>query len=61
MDFLGLVSMVVDKGVGFKDKHLAFKCQIHYLLTSRSWEDYSTMISLFEDGENSTSYITGLI
>lgn len=61
MNFLDLVSMVADKGVSFKDKQLAFKCQIHCLLTSISWADYSTIISLSEDADNSTSYIIGLI
>lgn len=58
---LGLTSMVVDKGVDFKVKKLAFKCQIHYLLASRSWVNYSTIFSSSDDGDDTTYYITGLI
>lgn len=60
MNFLGLVSMAEDKGIGFKDKQLAFKCQAHYLLACISWINYSTLISSSKDGD-STTYITGFI
>ena len=55
------MSMVMDKGVDFKVKKLAFKCQIHYLLAAGSWVDYSTIFSSFDDGDDTTYYITGLI
>jgi len=58
---LGFMSMVMDKGVDFKVKKLAFKCQIHYLLAAGSWVDYSTIFSSFDDGDDTTYYITGLI
>ena len=53
--------MVVNKGVDFKVKKLAFKCQIHYLLASGSWVNYSTIFSSSDDGHDATYYITGLI
>lgn len=55
------MNMTVDKCIDFKVKQLAIKCHIHYLLASRSWINYSTIVSSSEDEGNSTSYIAGLI